>query len=104
MAGKPPEPIDPQRDLQDGRAGLPADQRAVQPKRRATRPSEVVRAQLRKNGVPDELWAAPETDENARGPGLDMLLTKAAIEFQTLRSDNADMAVKRHCESLREAL
>jgi diguanylate cyclase (GGDEF)-like protein/PAS domain S-box-containing protein len=104
MAGKPPEPIDPQRDLQDGLVGLPAHQRAVMPKRRATRPSEVVRAQLRKNGVPDELWTAPEADDNARGPGLDVLLTKAAVEFQTLRSDNADMAVKRNCEALCEGL
>ena len=53
--------------------------------------------------MPDELWAAPEANDNARGPGLDVLLTKAAVEFQTLRSNNADMAVKRNCESLRGA-
>src|SRR5690348_10145751 len=41
--------------------------------------------------------------KSRRAPGLDVLLTKAAVTFQTLQGSTRDTEIKRECEALREA-
>jgi len=51
------------------------------------------------------LWSESRSgDRQRRHPGLDVLLTKSAVEFQTLHGEGAEAAIKRNCETLREAL
>jgi diguanylate cyclase (GGDEF)-like protein/PAS domain S-box-containing protein len=51
----------------------------------------------------DTLFVArPASRRNAR-PGLDVLLTKASIEFQNLTRDSGDPVLKENLEALREA-
>lgn len=45
-----------------------------------------------------------DSTKSRRGAGLDVLLTKAAVEFQTLQGPTAELDIKRDCEALREAL
>jgi diguanylate cyclase (GGDEF)-like protein/PAS domain S-box-containing protein len=43
-------------------------------------------------------------DKQRQVAGLDMMLTKAAVEFQTLQGPGAQASIKRDCEALRETL
>jgi diguanylate cyclase (GGDEF)-like protein/PAS domain S-box-containing protein len=99
MAGKTPPPADGTFQAAKG-----ASQNASP--RRSMRPSEVVRAQLRRQGIADELWPNSQSDSEralSSSPGTDVLLTKAAVEFQNLQTDSAASVVKINCDALREA-
>src|SRR5689334_7896043 len=54
----------------------------------------------------NSMWSVnrPSNAKQRRTAGLDVLLTKAAVEFQNLQGPNRDGEIKRDCESLREAL
>src|SRR5215831_130353 len=54
----------------------------------------------------NSVWSVSKTPgaKQRRLGGLDVLLTKAAVEFQSLRGPQRATEIKRNCDILREAL
>ncbi|HYM36087.1 MAG TPA: PAS domain S-box protein, partial [Steroidobacteraceae bacterium] len=60
-----------------------------------------------RDAVSDQpVWSVTRASggKQRRAAGLDVLLTKAAVEFQNLQGPKREKEIKRDCESLREAL
>jgi diguanylate cyclase (GGDEF)-like protein/PAS domain S-box-containing protein len=53
---------------------------------------------------PVTVGPAQHAEKPRRSPALELLLTKAAVEFQTLQGPDADAQVRSNCEALREGL
>src|SRR5689334_13906032 len=62
------------------------------------------RESAREASADGALWSIRAAGvKHRKSAGLDVLLTKAAVEFQHL-DEASDADLKRHCETLREAL
>src|SRR5204862_547809 len=58
------------------------------------------------NGRDPSIWSVMRVGggKQRRSAGLDVLLIKAAVEFQNLKGDERAAEIQRDCEALREAL